>query len=589
MSEADPGVNSRFSDFWASVADRRFASVEDPSRAVGNASERSILAALEQDIEDIGRMRCLFMQRRNAHVPIGRLPPEVLAHIFWLTPGCGVLHSSTFSIWPEELWIPERKSTIMITHVCSQWRAVALAHGNLWSHIELDKQCKWVPYFLARSAGHDLAVTIRPNRFFDISILGPQDWSRICSLQAYSTISELFELPPSAFQSLKSLCISDYTRSRSTEERVPLFSPSCQIAAGSLSTLYLHNIPTSWENFPSFPQLTSLELWNKPPLWRNSGRVEFPDFNTMVNVMHRVPCLQTLRLATVFPDEYCRNIPSADLMKIEESIIPFPNLTDLYIEGFGDVYAFAFNAMEMHPQVSAWVEISLNPSDFHASEVLFTKCSRLLPYPYSLHLYLVKEGGRMKDATLWLWDKYRYASDLRFPVPNLRVKLLGPGPAHSDFTYGICRLPLSEIVLLDVNFRDMDLWRTDSDTIATHVHLHPIHHIFRDCSSVTHLEISSITILEKLLPALANDLPPIPDHVASEENAPFFPSLRCLKLIVLWPKTGEAIVPLIEALRKRYEDGGRLQELNLGSPPIASDEQKADLQQFVEKSIVWKS
>ncbi|KAI0072774.1 hypothetical protein K474DRAFT_1573575, partial [Panus rudis PR-1116 ss-1] len=56
---------------------------------------------------------------RNSKVPISRLPPELLAHIF-------IIYVNAWG--PFYRWI-------YITHVCERWYSVALATPALWRFI----------------------------------------------------------------------------------------------------------------------------------------------------------------------------------------------------------------------------------------------------------------------------------------------------------------------------------------------------------------------------------------------------------------------------------------------------------------------
>ena len=66
--------------------------------------------------------------RRNALVPISRLPTETLVEIFSLLPSPA--HNSEYVPYLE--WI-------CITHVCHRWREIALSFPYLWNHIHFTK------------------------------------------------------------------------------------------------------------------------------------------------------------------------------------------------------------------------------------------------------------------------------------------------------------------------------------------------------------------------------------------------------------------------------------------------------------------
>ncbi|TEB37109.1 hypothetical protein FA13DRAFT_1614958, partial [Coprinellus micaceus] len=74
--------------------------------------------------------------RHNAASLIGRLPPELLSHIF------GML-SYTWTRW------------IRVTHVCRHWREVALDCTSLWSRITFSHN-DFTQAKLARSKRHPL-------------------------------------------------------------------------------------------------------------------------------------------------------------------------------------------------------------------------------------------------------------------------------------------------------------------------------------------------------------------------------------------------------------------------------------------------
>ena len=81
-------------------------------------------------------------RRRNASLPIARLPDEVLATIFEES-------SAKLRIFPRFLFTPHGSGRsriqqllearqIVITHVCHRWRTVALSIFKLWNDIHVD-------------------------------------------------------------------------------------------------------------------------------------------------------------------------------------------------------------------------------------------------------------------------------------------------------------------------------------------------------------------------------------------------------------------------------------------------------------------
>jgi hypothetical protein len=106
-----------------------------------------LLKYIDGEIEVLERSLVGFKLRRNAIVPISRLPPEALAMIFSFLspPGCD-----------EEIYY---QTLIRTTHVCRYWREIALNCPTLWSHVDFIKlrpagiaeilaRAKMVPLFL---------------------------------------------------------------------------------------------------------------------------------------------------------------------------------------------------------------------------------------------------------------------------------------------------------------------------------------------------------------------------------------------------------------------------------------------------------
>src|SRR5882762_3057906 len=99
-----------------------------------SSSSNTLIHETRQKIdEDLERLQVSVLSlkaRRNALAPIARLPPEALALIF-----------SFVSATPDDYSIGtfvsrvRKLSWLKVTHVCHQWREVALAYPRLWGHI----------------------------------------------------------------------------------------------------------------------------------------------------------------------------------------------------------------------------------------------------------------------------------------------------------------------------------------------------------------------------------------------------------------------------------------------------------------------
>ena len=87
----------------------------------------SLRQAIDDEIYSLQESLLALKSRRNALAPISRLPPEILAAIFFLLPP---------SAWVKKAG---NLAKICVTHVCRQWRETALNYPRLWSDFNFTK------------------------------------------------------------------------------------------------------------------------------------------------------------------------------------------------------------------------------------------------------------------------------------------------------------------------------------------------------------------------------------------------------------------------------------------------------------------
>jgi hypothetical protein len=106
----------------------------------------------------------LLRQSKNAHIPILRLPPEILGII--LLYACPRpsrkfdAHSSDG--WLTDNWSLTLKDLVRFTQVCSCWHSVALSVPELWACITSSDSLEQMPLLLERSREAPLSVYLRP-------------------------------------------------------------------------------------------------------------------------------------------------------------------------------------------------------------------------------------------------------------------------------------------------------------------------------------------------------------------------------------------------------------------------------------------
>ncbi|KAA1474702.1 hypothetical protein DENSPDRAFT_841327 [Dentipellis sp. KUC8613] len=173
MSHSQP-----ISEFWDALGIERLDLIQANISLGGYVSSDDRLRTFDEEIAGIERIRSLLRRHRNTLLPVHRLPTEILAYIFWYTAEededkeysiqeLPMVPAHTSLPWSklEAVRLPDVQSIIKITHVCSQWRSIALAHGNLWSNLDLETiSIHSIPEILARSQNHALSASIREDK-----------------------------------------------------------------------------------------------------------------------------------------------------------------------------------------------------------------------------------------------------------------------------------------------------------------------------------------------------------------------------------------------------------------------------------------
>ncbi|KAA1474960.1 hypothetical protein DENSPDRAFT_805011 [Dentipellis sp. KUC8613] len=118
-------------------------------RAKTSDDRKKAVEVANQELEELRRVTSAFQARRNHLVPIGRLPPEMIAHVF----------SFAVLVDPVLLGIPvspvrKMKQLVLgwikVTHVCKHWRQIALSNPTLWAHLPCLSR-EWCKEAMARA------------------------------------------------------------------------------------------------------------------------------------------------------------------------------------------------------------------------------------------------------------------------------------------------------------------------------------------------------------------------------------------------------------------------------------------------------
>jgi len=261
----------------------------------------------------IGKLSARLAERaayRNTLAPINRLPDLLLYTIF--------------SCFQKDCRIRPWKSLdwIRVTHVCREWRGIALDHATLWTYIPFHCQ-QWIPETIKRSKSAKLTFEVLTNdaKFHTLKKLIRQHISRLQVLKIYGGIAE---------QQLQKL-FDDLPAGSATQLQCLQFPPDVQSGAtitavqrclGSTSSLKELDVSCSldWTS-EIFTGLTHLSLY------RGSRQPRQPDGtlgtqDNFLSALQRMPSLRLLHLG-----EGCLPIPE----RSTSNPVNLPYLQNLYL------------------------------------------------------------------------------------------------------------------------------------------------------------------------------------------------------------------------------------------------------------------
>ncbi|KAI0736550.1 hypothetical protein C8Q72DRAFT_800330 [Fomitopsis betulina] len=250
--------------------------------------------AIERELMQLSTRMVELKTALNSYSPIAVLPPEIFSEIFMHAAG----------IYTEDAAsIPAVHDLTRTSHVCKQWRAIALGCPALWSCIDLHRPLEWVAELLARSKEAPLYVSMAGRQRKLRGSSARQRWSqdtlemalmsleRIRALKlvvtpSFSTAKEILELLDAPAPQLESLTIIDmFSRSR-VEEHTGRLLARAEICG--LRRLHLKQCDTiAWEKI-ALGNLTHLKIEN---------HTSYMDLVDLLGALSRMPQLEELVVA----------------------------------------------------------------------------------------------------------------------------------------------------------------------------------------------------------------------------------------------------------------------------------------------------
>ena len=282
------------------------------------------IKALEESIQanTIKSLRALKL-RRNALQPISSLPPEIFGGIFSTLclpgiPSQGGMSSGNIA-------------RLCISHVCHQWREIALNQSQLWSHINFNTvSLAGATEFLVRAKLAPLYMEMRVSQYDghlfhhflkEVQVHLPH--VRHLSISAEFIRTSFWELantlvsPAPTLEYLSLSCREDGNKRTGD---VQLFVPDLQVLFGGsaprLSCLKLRHCNISWDS-PLLKGLKHLEILT--PL-----RMARPTLAVWLDTLDELPQLKSLTLHSASP--FATHFPFA-----VKRTVTLPSLTHLDI------------------------------------------------------------------------------------------------------------------------------------------------------------------------------------------------------------------------------------------------------------------
>ncbi|KAF8268678.1 hypothetical protein EI94DRAFT_1714278 [Lactarius quietus] len=370
-----------------------------------NSRER-LQQTIDAEIKSLEESVRALKLRRNALSPVSSLPPEVFAAIFSLSclPGKPGHHLVR----------------LRVSHVCHQWREIALNQSLLWSHVDFAAfSLAGVAEMLVRARSVPLYFETRlSSRRWDdarFSMFQKEVQARIPHIYHLSISAELFHLhsileglvspaPTLEYLSLFSrrgcCACGDYGSSTMSEKQfVPdtLFDGSVP----RLSYLQLCNCDISWKS-PLLKDLKYLEI-------RMPSEDARPEISVWLAALDQMPQLKTLTLHSASP------VASRFPFDVERTIT-LPFLTKLDISASHLDCALALAHLDLPALTFLCLTATYNIANGDDVQQLLPYITRHAHGPQDtqpLQSLLIREDAEKLDILAW-------------PVPNIDVEVHNP-------------------------------------------------------------------------------------------------------------------------------------------------------------------
>ncbi|TFY59408.1 hypothetical protein EVG20_g7799 [Dentipellis fragilis] len=291
-------------EYWDKAERDRFASqrgsITIKTRDIPDARKE-----IELEMEAVKLVMSSLRTRYNALAFVNRLPSEVLAHIFQCVREAHMLEYTSYNA-RALIVLKKAIQWVDLTHVCRQWRIVAIDHPGLWSHILIGT--KFTEEFLRRSCRGLITIDYTIDSNFtspqpdeDLEALAGIVSRNLSRIQSFGLsgmpeeFSSIFPVLLGPAPVLEKAALTNQLWRQGTIPAPSLPSNLFNQFAPRLRHLNLYGWNFSWP-FLKFNTLVNLHLSRE-----FEGVAEAGDFGEVLAALSRMPLLEGLHLKRVLP------------------------------------------------------------------------------------------------------------------------------------------------------------------------------------------------------------------------------------------------------------------------------------------------
>ncbi|KZT00099.1 uncharacterized protein LAESUDRAFT_753350 [Laetiporus sulphureus 93-53] len=484
--------------------------------------------------------------------PISTVPPEILEDIF-----LQLAQDTRTDSTPPYAWIK-------VSHVCADWRAIALNCASLWTDVQFVVSSEWLTEVLARSKGLPLTIrlSIRGDEYADtetvLAAMICQELHRTRKIDVTApsrSMRKLMCLIDKPAPLLESLCLRNSSFSARVCDSLP---PLLSDANVKLRSLRLERLSLNWRKL-NIPFLDRLDIMSCGNVIQSAA-----SFRNFAAALRNSPMLETLTIS-----EENLLSPRPDRLPIRSLTIPLSRLRSLSIRTQkSEDCAYILRQLSI-PRASS-ISLAFSPPSADDAE---STASPLAQFPFAHELRTMDILCRTDAQTRRDQERLAARSGDGGPPVSLIIEL--PYENRSDHKIGeLCgHLPLTSIEKLSF-----------SGIRVPHTH-HWIESYW-NLRSVRELTVDRYAASAHLLYALTHCEQ---SHSSSRAHPPtrmLFPDLHVLRFQgVVFARVQSdfnrsiSIEHLTDCLRKRGVRGAPIKELRFRN---CSEILQEDIQRFKE-------